>query len=211
MKEIERELERLSKLYDAERKLQKEGYALVAGVDEAGRGPLAGPVVAGAAILKLDNPIIDLNDSKLLSEKKREKVYQEIINSALTYTFAVVDRDYIDEHNILNATLKAMKNAVEKLNPKPDFVLVDALKIPDISLPQRAIVHGDKLCACIAAASIVAKVERDRIMKKYDEIYPQYGFSQNKGYGTRSHIDSIKKYGFCPIHRKSFSVKGLEI
>lgn len=211
MKDLAKELKRLSALYDMERSLREKGYTLIAGVDEAGRGPLAGPVVAGAAILRLDTNIIDLKDSKLLSERKREAVYEQVIKTAVSYAFDVVDKDYIDEHNILNATLYAMKKAVEKLSVKPDFILVDAVKIPGVVIPQQAVIHGDNLCACIAAASIIAKVERDRIMKNYDKIYPQYGFSRNKGYGTKEHIDSIKKFGYCPIHRKSFSIKGLEI
>lgn len=211
MKDLAKELKRLSALYDMERSLREKGYTLIAGVDEAGRGPLAGPVVAAAAILRLDTNIIDLKDSKLLSERKREAVYEQVIKTAVSYAFDVVDKDYIDEHNILNATLYAMKKAVEKLSVKPDFILVDAVKIPGVVIPQQAVIHGDNLCACIAAASIIAKVERDRIMKNYDKIYPQYGFSRNKGYGTKEHIDSIKKFGYCPIHRKSFSIKGLEI
>lgn len=211
MKDLAKELKRLSALYDMERSLREKGYILIAGVDEAGRGPLAGPVVAAAAILRLDTNIIDLKDSKLLSERKREAVYEQVIKTAVSYAFDVVDKDYIDEHNILNATLYAMKKAVEKLSVKPDFILVDAVKIPGVVIPQQAVIHGDNLCACIAAASIIAKVERDRIMKNYDKIYPQYGFSRNKGYGTKEHIDSIKKFGYCPIHRKSFSIKGLEI
>jgi ribonuclease HII len=209
--DLNKEIIRLSRLYDMERNLRQKGHVLIAGVDEAGRGPLAGPVVAGAVILEPDTTIIDLKDSKLLSEKKREAVYKEVIKVAVSYAFDVVDQEYIDEHNILNATLHAMKRAVEKLGAKPDFILVDALKIPGIDIPQQAVIHGDNLCACIAAASVIAKVERDRIMKGYDKIYPQYGFSRNKGYGTKEHVNSIKKYGFCPIHRKSFSIKGLEM
>ncbi|HHW02891.1 MAG TPA: ribonuclease HII [Thermoanaerobacterales bacterium] len=214
MVDLKKEIIRLSKLYDMEWGLRQKGHVFIAGVDEAGRGPLAGPVVAGAVILEPNTPLIDLidlKDSKLLSEKKREAVYEKVVKAAVSYAFDVVDREYIDEHNILNATLYAMKRAVEKLSVKPDFILVDALKIPGIDIPQQAIVHGDNLCACIAAASVVAKVERDRIMKNYDKIYPQYGFSRNKGYGTKEHVNSIKKYGFCPIHRKSFSIKGLEM
>lgn len=202
---------RLHDLYDMEKTLRQKGYALIAGVDEAGRGPLAGPVVAGAVILPCRSSICDLKDSKLLSEKKRQKVYEEIKQTALSYTFAVVDENYIDTYNILNATYLAMKKAVEKLSMKPDFVLVDALKIPNMDIPQEGVIKGDRLCACIAAASIVAKVERDKIMDAYDSKYPQYGFYKNKGYATKSHVESIKMYGRCPIHRKSFNVKGLEI
>lgn len=200
---------RIHNLYNIERSLKAQGYKYIAGVDEAGRGPLAGPVVAGAVILELDTYIEDLKDSKLLSEKKREAVYNEITEKALAYAFAVVDEKYIDKHNILNATLFAMKSAVEKLKIVSDYILVDALKIPGLDKPQQNIVRGDKLCACISAASIVAKVERDRIMKIYDNIYPEYDFGKNKGYGTQEHINCIRKYGLCPIHRRSFSVKGI--
>ena len=209
--DLKKEQARLLKLYDLERKLKHKGYTLVAGVDEAGRGPLAGPVVAAAVILPLDTQIIDLKDSKKISEKKREKVYEDIKKNAIAYAYDVVDAQYIDNYNILNSTLKAMKNAVEKLPITSDYVLVDALKIPGIAIPQEPIIHGDGICACIAAASIVAKVERDRIMRKYDLAYPEYGFFKNKGYGTKEHINSIKAHGMCPIHRRSFSVKGLEL
>lgn len=209
--DIKKEQARLSKLYDYERELKQKGYTLVAGVDEAGRGPLAGPVVAAAVILALDTEITGLNDSKKLSEARREKIYEDIKNKAVAFSHAVVDVSYIDSYNILNATLLAMKNAVLKLPLKPDYILVDGVKIPDIDISQESIVHGDALCACIAAASIVAKVERDKIMREYDLEYPQYGFSKNKGYGTKEHVNSIKKYGFCPIHRKSFSIKGLNM
>jgi len=205
------EKQRLKALYDIERELKNRGYKFIAGVDEAGRGPLAGPVVAGAVILEVDTYIDNLMDSKLLSEKKREKVYKEITSKAMDYAFEAVDEKYIDKYNILNATRLAMRKAVEKLKIKPDFVLVDALEIPGIDIPQQWMIKGDKLCACIAAASVIAKVERDKIMRIYDNMYPQYHFRQNKGYGTREHIDSIKKYGFCPIHRTSFSVKGLQM
>jgi ribonuclease HII len=201
----------LHDLYHTERMLRQKGYALIAGVDEAGRGPLAGPVVAGAVILPFGSSICDLKDSKLLSEKKRQKVYEEIRCTALSYAFAVVDENYIDTYNILNATYLAMKKAVEKLSTTPDFVLVDALKIPEMDIPQQGIIKGDRLCACIAAASIVAKVERDKIMHAYDSKYPQYGFYKNKGYATKNHVESIKMYGRCPIHRKSFNVKGLGV
>lgn len=208
---IENELVRLQKLYDYERKLMEKGYTLVAGVDEAGRGPLAGPVVASAVILEVDTQIIGLRDSKKISEKKREGVYEDIKSKAIAFAYDVVDVQYIDDHNILNATLMAMKNAVCKLPVKPEYIFVDALRIPDIDIPQESIVHGDSVCACIAAASVIAKVERDKIMRSYDLLYPQYGFCKHKGYGTKEHINSIKKHGFCPIHRKSFSIRGLNI
>ena len=177
----------------------------------AGRGPLAGPVVASAVILEVDTQIIGLRDSKKISEKKREGVYEDIKSKAIAFAYDVVDVQYIDDHNILNATLMAMKNAVCKLPVKPEYIFVDALRIPDIDIPQESIVHGDSVCACIAAASVIAKVERDKIMRSYDLLYPQYGFCKHKGYGTKEHINSIKKHGFCPIHRKSFSIRGLNI
>jgi len=208
---METEQERLQRMYDIERDLIKKGYTLVAGVDEAGRGPLAGPVVAAAVILALDTQIIGLNDSKKISEKKRERIYEDIKSNAIAFAYDVIDVQYIDAHNISNATKMAMKNAINKLPVKPEYVLVDALKIPEIDIPQESIIHGDSICACIAAASIIAKVERDKIMQEYDRLYPQYGFNKNKGYGTKEHISSIKKYGFCPIHRKSYSIKGLNV
>lgn len=207
----EEELKRILNLYEIERKLHNKGYKYIAGVDEAGRGPLAGPVVAGAVILKVDTLIEDLKDSKLLSEKKRDKVYDTIKDVAIAYSYKVIDKDFIDEHNILNATFFAMKGAVEKLDIRPDLVLVDALEIPGLDMKQYAIKKGDRLCACIAAASIIAKVKRDELMKKYDKIFPNYRFSRNKGYPTREHINLIKKYGRCPIHRQSFKVKGLDL
>ena len=205
------ERERLEELYNMEKELKKRGYTFIAGVDEAGRGPLAGPVVAGAAILALDTQIIDLKDSKKLSEKKRKKVYDQIKKHAIAFSYDVVDEKYIDKHNILNATLFGMRRAVEKLPIKPDYILVDALTIPGMSIPQQGIKRGDDLCACIAAASIIAKVERDELMKQYDKAYPGYFFSKNKGYGTKQHVEAIRKNGYCPIHRHSFSVKGLNV
>ncbi|KXG77245.1 Ribonuclease HII [Fervidicola ferrireducens] len=205
---LEEEKKRVYELFARERMLAEKGYRYIAGVDEAGRGPLAGPVVAAAVILPLNVFIMHLKDSKLLSESKREKVYEEIKQKAVAVNYSVVDEKYIDRHNILNATLLAMKNAVEGLPVKPDFVLVDALVIPEIEPPQEKVVHGDRLCASIAAASIVAKVERDRIMKDYHKLYPYYDFWNNKGYCTKKHVESIKKYGLSPVHRRSFSVKG---
>ncbi|MGB9813434.1 MAG: ribonuclease HII [Thermovenabulum sp.] len=210
MKSIKTEEERLKQLFKFEKDLRKKGYKLIAGVDEAGRGPLAGPVVAAAVILPEDVFIPNLKDSKLLSEKKREEVYEEIVKNAIAYSFSVVDERYIDENNILKATLFAMKNAVLGLKIPPDYVIVDALKIPEIDFPQEGIKGGDRICGTIAAASIIAKVERDRIMKRYHDIYPQYDFLHNKGYGTKKHIESIKKYGYSPIHRKTFSIKNID-
>ncbi|KYO66793.1 ribonuclease HII [Thermovenabulum gondwanense] len=208
---VVKEEERLRKLFEFEKRLRERGYKLIAGVDEAGRGPLAGPVVAAAVILPENVFIPNLKDSKLLSEKKREEVYEEIVKKAITYSFSIVDERYIDMHNILKATLLAMKNAVLGLKISPDYIIVDALKIPEIDLPQEGIKGGDRICGSIAAASIVAKVERDRIMKQYHDLYPQYDFLHNKGYGTKKHIESIKKFGYSPIHRKTFSIKNLEM
>lgn len=210
MTKNEEELERILNLYKIERKLHNKDYKYIAGVDEAGRGPLAGPVVAGAVILAVDTPIEDLKDSKLLSEKKRDKVCNAIKDAAIAYSYKAINKDFIDEHNILNATLFAMKGAIEKLDIRPDLVLVDALEIPGLDIEQFAIKKGDRLCACIAAASIIAKVKRDELMKKYDKIFPNYRFGKNKGYPTREHINLIQKYGRCPIHRQSFKVKGLD-
>lgn len=211
MSKKEEELMRIHKLYQIERELHKKGYEYIAGIDEAGRGPLAGPVVAAAVILKVNTPIIDLKDSKLLSAKKRENVYEAIKKLAIAYSFEVVDEKYIDKHNILNATLFAMKRSVEKLEITPDLVLVDALKIPNLDVKQLAIKKGDRICACISAASIIAKVTRDKIMREYHKRYPNYSFDTNKGYPTRQHINSIRKFGRCPIHRQSFKVKGLDL
>jgi len=205
---MEEEKKRVYELFVRERMLSEKGYKYIAGVDEAGRGPLAGPVVAAAVILPLNVFIANLKDSKQLSESKREAVYEEIKQKAVAFNFCAVDEKYIDQHNILNATLLAMQKAVLGLPIKPDFVLVDALVIPELDVPQEKIVHGDRLSASIAAASIVAKVERDKIMKNYHKLYPYYDFWNNKGYGTRKHVESIKKYGLSPVHRKSFSIKG---
>lgn len=205
------EIKRINRLFNIERNFHKKGYKLIAGVDEAGRGPLAGPVVAGAVILEVNTKIPNLKDSKLLSEKRRDEVYKNICKHATAYAYEIISEDYIDENNILNATLAAMKGAVEKLPIKPNLVLVDAMEIPNLNIPQKPIIKGDKKSACIAAASILAKVTRDNLMRRYDEIYPYYGFSKNKGYPTKEHISSIKRYGLCPIHRRSFKVKGLEL
>ncbi|MCG0274634.1 MAG: ribonuclease HII [Thermosediminibacteraceae bacterium] len=205
---MEEEKKRVYELFARERMLAEKGYRYIAGVDEAGRGPLAGPVVAAAVILPLNVFIASLKDSKLLSENKREAVYEEIKQKAVAFNFYVVDEKYIDQHNILNATLFAMQKAVQGLSVKPDFVLVDALVIPELDMPQEKVVHGDRLSASIAAASIVAKVERDKIMKNYHKLYPYYDFWNNKGYCTKKHVESIKKYGLSPVHRKTFSIKG---
>lgn len=181
--------------------------SLICGVDEAGRGPFAGPVVAGAVILALDDPareILYLNDSKKLSEKKREMLYDEIMEKAISVGVGIVEREVIDEINILQATFLAMQKAIAALNPQPDYILADAVTIPKIQIPQEGIVKGDAKSVSIAAGSIIAKVTRDRIMYEYDKLYPEYGFASHKGYGTRAHIEAIKQYGMLDIHRRSF-------
>lgn len=184
--------------------LLQRGYKIIAGIDEVGRGPLAGPVVAAAVVLDRKDEISGIRDSKKLSEKKRDFFYNEIINSALSIGIGIVDEMIIDSINIRNATHLAMKKAFENLSLKPDFLLIDAETLIDIEIPQKAIIKGDSLCFSIAAASIVAKVKRDNIISKYDDIYPGYGFSKHKGYGTKQHFESIRKYGILPIHRKTF-------
>lgn len=179
-------------------------YSYICGIDEVGRGPLAGPVVAGAVILPKDCSLLYLNDSKKLSEKKREELYAEIMEAAVAVGIGYNTPARIDEINILQATYEAMREAVSHLSVKPDLLLNDAVTIPKITVKQVPIIKGDAKSISIAAASIVAKVTRDRLMVKYDEIYPEYGFASNKGYGSSMHIDAIKKYGPTPIHRKSF-------
>lgn len=191
----------------AERALHERGFALVAGVDEAGRGPLAGPVFAAAVIMSEDKYIPDIKDSKKLSEKKREKIFDYITENADYYAIASVDEREIDEINILNATHKAMNAAVDSLAVKPDFVLIDGNSINNMALPHKTIVKGDAKVFCIAAASILAKVSRDRYITELSKKYPEYGFEKHKGYGTAQHIEVLKKYGPCPIHRKSFLKK----
>lgn len=179
-------------------------YSYICGIDEVGRGPLAGPVVAGAVILPKDCSLLYLNDSKKLSEKKREELYAKIMEAAVAVGVGYNTPARIDEINILQATYEAMREAVSHLSVKPDLLLNDAVTIPKIDIEQVPIIKGDAKSISIAAASIVAKVTRDRLMVKYDEIYPEYGFASNKGYGSSTHIDAIKKYGPTPIHRKSF-------
>lgn len=195
--------------YESMRTYEKEAYQkglkLVAGVDEAGRGPLAGPVVAAAVILPEDAFISGLNDSKKLTAIKREQLYDVIIEKAVAYGIGMVDEKCIDEINILNATKKAMCMAVKQLCVMPELLLIDALRLDEIDIEQVPVIKGDSLSVSIAAASIIAKVTRDRLISEYDEKYPQYGFSKHKGYGTREHIEAIKKYGICPIHRISFT------
>ena len=176
----------------------------VAGIDEAGRGPLAGPVVAAAVILPKDIFLPFLNDSKKVTEKRRDVLFDQIKQEALAYGIGIASNALIDEINILQATYEAMRDAISKLSKTPDILLVDAVHIPNISLKQVGIVKGDAKSVNIAAASILAKVTRDRLMLEYDKIYPEYGFASNKGYGTAKHIEALKAYGACDIHRRSF-------
>jgi|TARA_R100001509_G_C4872691_1_gene217329 ribonuclease HII len=179
--------------------------SMICGTDEAGRGPIAGPVVAAAVILDPENPVEGLNDSKKLSEKKREKLSLEIKEKALYWAIAQSDPDEIEAINILWASMKAMQRAIEALPVKPDMVLVDGNRVPELNVPAKAIVGGDASEQCIAAASILAKVERDRQMLKWHELYPQYEFDKHKAYGTPKHLELLEKYGPCPIHRKGFN------
>ena len=205
----EKEIERLNLLKQDELKLyEDDNIKYICGIDEAGRGPLAGPVVVGAVIMPKDSFIEGINDSKKVSEKKREKLYDLIVQEAVSYGVGIVDQNEIDEINILNATKHAVTMAIEKLNVKPDLILVDALtNINTKGIPYKSIIKGDAKEYSIAAASIIAKVTRDRMMLEWDEVYPQYGFSKHKGYGTASHIAAIKEYGPCILHRKSFIKK----
>ncbi len=200
----EAELVRLEQLSSFEKEARTKDFALIAGTDEAGRGPLAGPVVAAAVILPPNCQILGVNDSKQLSEKKREALFDEIQEKAIAFGIGVVSAQVIDEINILQATYEAMRTAIHALSPQPDYLLADAVTIPGLSLPQQAIIKGDAKSISIAAASILAKVTRDRMMKEYDLLYPAYGFGQNKGYVAASHIAALKTYGPCPIHRRSF-------
>ena len=201
----EKEIERLTKLKEYEDSLYSDNLKYICGIDEAGRGPLAGPVVVACAIMPKDSFIEGVNDSKKVSEKKREKLYDEIINEAIAWSVGIVDQNEIDEINILNATKKALNIAVSSLKVRPDRVLVDALEhIDTAGVPYTSIIKGDAKIYSISAASIIAKVTRDRIMREWDEIYPEYGFAAHKGYGTSKHIQAIKENGICSIHRKSF-------
>lgn len=199
---IKKEINRLHLMRVFERKY--DHLEFIAGIDEVGRGPLAGPVVTAAVILPKDASIFYVNDSKQLSEQKREELYLEIMEKAIAVSVGIIHADVIDEINILNATKKAMQQAIFNLTQKPDVVLVDALTIPDIFIRQEGIIKGDEKSVSIAAASIIAKVTRDRMMQGYDLLYPEYYFGKNKGYGTNEHILALKQYGPSPIHRESF-------
>lgn len=203
----EQELNRLKNMLEIEDKLYSEGYNFVCGVDEAGRGPLCGPVVAAAVILPKDEYIEGVNDSKKLTEKKREKLYDDIMKKAVAASIGISDVDVIEKVNILNATKLAMKQAIEKLSIKPDYVLIDGNQMIDINIKAETVVSGDAKSLSIAAASIIAKVTRDRMLIEFDKKYPEYGFAKHKGYGTKSHIEAIQKYGLTDIHRSSFCKK----
>ena len=194
-------------LYSYENDLRGEGYQLICGIDEAGRGPLAGPVCAAACILPAGQVIEGLNDSKKLSEKRREALYGEITAKALAWAVCLVDETVIDEINILQATFRAMRGAVERLSVRPELCLVDGNRDPGLGLPTRTVVKGDASCASVAAASILAKVTRDRLMAAYEAQYPGYGFAVHKGYGTKAHYEAVGRLGRCPIHRRSFFKK----
>ncbi len=194
-------------LYEFEHGKRELGYKYICGVDEAGRGPLAGPVFAAAVILPEDYEIDGLNDSKKLSEKKREKLYDEIIEHALAYSVQSCDNNVIDEINILEATMLAMKTAVESLGIKPDIVFVDGNRLPKLEVPAEYVIKGDATSASIAAASILAKVSRDRFMYEMDKKYPEYCFEKHKGYPTKLHYEKIREFGPSEIHRLSFLKK----
>ncbi len=202
---LEMENQRLKLMSRYEEEAYSKGFKCVAGIDEAGRGPLAGPVVAACVALPEGLLIEGINDSKKLSETKRERIYKIIMEKALSIGIGIVDEKIIDEINILNATKLAMKNSVMQMKVKPDFLLIDAVKLDDIDISQLSIIKGDSVSLSIAAASIVAKVTRDRIMVEYDKKHPEYGFKKHKGYGTKLHIDAIKNNGICPIHRVGFT------
>ncbi len=190
---------------DFEQQAVAEGFRFIAGVDEVGRGCLAGAVVAAAVILDLSKPLpVGLNDSKKISAKNRERLDAEIRANAVCFAVGQVEADEIDHINILQATKKAMISAVGQLNPAADFLLIDALQLKEINLPQKAIIHGDAISASIAAASIIAKTYRDNLMAELDQIYPEYGFARHVGYGTKAHFAALKQHGACPLHRRSF-------
>ena len=201
----EKEEERLINLKQLEKVFYNKGIEYIAGIDEAGRGPLAGPVVVASVIMPKDSMIEGVNDSKKVSEKKREKLYDIILEEAISYGIGIIYQDEIDEINILQATKKGLTEAVEQMKIKPDLIMVDALTgIDTLGIPYQSIIKGDAKCYSISAASIIAKVTRDRIMREWDKVYPEYGFAAHKGYGTAKHIAALKEYGPCEIQRISF-------
>ncbi|WP_333652978.1 ribonuclease HII [Lacrimispora sp.] len=199
---LQAERERLEKMKEFE--YRYEEHIAICGIDEVGRGPLAGPVVAGAVILPRDCELLFLNDSKKLTEKRREALFDEIQEKAIAFSIGMVGADTIDEINILQATYEAMRRAIKGLNTVPQVLLNDAVTIPEVTIPQVPIIKGDAKSVSIAAASVLAKVTRDRMMQEYDKLFPEYGFAKNKGYGTAVHIAALKEIGPCPIHRRSF-------
>ena len=201
---LEKEKQRFLQMCAYEMEAYNAGARLVAGTDEAGRGPLAGPVVAACVILPREVFIPGLNDSKKCTPRQRDRLYDEIVDKAVALGIGISDEKCIDEINILNATKKAMVTAFNELKPVPDLLLIDAVRLEMLDVPQKPIIKGDSLSISIAAASILAKVTRDRLIDEMDAVYPQYGFVRHKGYGTEEHINAIKKYGICPIHRISF-------
>lgn len=206
----EKEEIRLTKLKQIEEQIYIKNPTLkyICGIDEAGRGPLAGPVVVASVIMPRNSKIEGINDSKKILENKREELYDKILEEAISYGVGIVDEKEIDEINILQATKKALTLSIQELTKRPDLILVDALKgIDTLNIPYQSIIKGDALCYSISAASIIAKVTRDRIMRQWEEIYPQYGFEKHKGYGTAYHISAIREYGLSPIHRRSFTKK----
>ncbi len=189
-----------------ERKYWEHGLNYIAGVDEAGRGPIAGPVIAASVIFPSDVKIEGINDSKLLQERERERLFDVIHQRAISVGIGIIDHEVIDRINILNATFRSMNIAISNLKFSPDYLLIDGPHFPGANIPYDTIIKGDTKCFSIAAASIIAKVTRDRLMKEYDKLFPQYGFGQHKGYCTKAHLEAIKKFGVCEIHRKSFRI-----
>lgn len=203
----EKEIERLTELKKMENDIYQKDQRIkyICGIDEAGRGPLAGPVVVASVIMPKDSMIEFVNDSKKVTEKRREELYEIITNEAISYGVSIISEEIIDEMNILNATKKGLTDSLKELKVKPDLIMVDALNgIDTLQIPYMSIIKGDAKCYSISAASIIAKVTRDRIMRRYNEIYPEYGFEKHKGYGTAAHIAKIKEIGPCPIHRRTF-------
>ena len=211
---LQKQKQRLEEMRQPEQKLHATGYQFIAGVDEVGRGPLAGPVVTAAVVLPEDFDVLGVDDSKKLSEKRREELFEIIKEKAVAYGIGMCDHEVIDEINILQATKKAMKMAIaeceKKLDGSIDYVLFDAVEIEDLSKPQEAVIKGDAKVLAIAAASILAKVTRDRMMVEYAAQYPWYAFEKNKGYGTAAHYEGLRQHGVCPIHRMTFLKKGIE-
>ncbi len=207
----EKEEQRLIELKKIDKEFFSMGIQYICGIDEAGRGPLAGPVVVASVIMSEDSMIEGVNDSKKVTESRREKLYDIILQEAISYGIGIIYQDEIDEINILQATKKGLTEALKQMEVRPNVILVDALNgIDTLGIPYKSIIKGDATSYSIAAASIIAKVTRDRIMREWDKVYPEYGFAGHKGYGTAKHIEAIKKYGLSPIHRKTFCKKFIE-